>query len=379
MKFLFPLALVSALGLCAQTPAPAPAGAAKAEAPAAQGAKPEDKPVPTPKGPPTTYQVQIPAAAVVPIMALPPETVIATADGEKVTAGDLQVVLRSVPPQAQQMAQNNRRLFVEQYGMLRRLSKEAREAKLDQKSPWKEMLEYAQLTVLYRAAIENHAEHITVTPAEAKTWYETRQADYERAKVKAIYLPFSTVPVSQADPKGKPLPSEAEAKAKAEELVKQLRAGADFDKLAKENSSDEAAAAAGKENETFIRKNDPLIPADVKKALFASKPGDITDPVRQAHRFCIFRVEEVGTQPYEEVQAAITEQVKGDQMRKWFTELQKSIDIKMEYDVPAVAQPVPAPAPTVAQPVPAPAPTVAQPAAAPSAPAPSTSSAPPQK
>jgi peptidyl-prolyl cis-trans isomerase C len=363
MKFLFPLALVSALGLCAQTPAPAPApaGAAKTEAPAAQGAAPQDKPVPTPKGPPKTYQVQIPAAAVVPIMALPPETVIATADGEKVTAGDLQVVLRSVPPQAQQMAQNNRRLFVEQYGMLRRLSKEAREAKLDQKSPWKEMLDYAQLTVLYRAAIEDHANHITVTPEETKKWYETRQADYERAKVKAIYLPFSTVPVSQADPKGKPLPSEAEAKAKAEELVKQLRAGADFDKLAQENSSGEAAA--GKENETFIRKNDPLIPADVKKALFASKPGDITDPVRQAHRFCIFRVEEVGTQPYEEVQAAITEQVKGDQMRKWFTELQKSIDIKMEYDVPAVAQPVPAPAPP----------------AAPPAPAPSTSSAPPQK
>lgn len=347
MRILFPLAIFSALAVCAQTPAPSPAAAdkPKTEAQAAQGAKPENKPAAEPaKRPVKTYQVEIPAPAVLPFAALPPETVIATVDGEKVTAGELQMVLRSVPPQAQQMAQANRRLFVEQYGMLLRLAREAREAKLDQQSPWKEAIEYSRLNVLYRAAIDRHANDMKVPVEDVKKLYESKKDDYVQAKVKAIYLPFNTAPVSQADSKGKPLPSEADAKAKAEELVKQIRAGGDFEKLAQVYAGDAKPGAKG--SDTTIRRADPLIPPDVKKVLFAAKQGEVTDPVRQANRFCIFRVEEIGTQPYEEVQAAITEQLKGDQMRKWFNELQKSIQVKMEYEVPTAALPVQVPAPS---------------------------------
>jgi hypothetical protein len=292
--------------------------------------------------------MQIPAAAVVPIQALPPDTVIATVDGEKVTAGELQLVLRQVPPQAQQMAQANRRLFVEQYGMLRRLYREALKAKLDQQSPWKDMLAYSQMTILYRAAIDLHANAITVPAEDVKKAYDTKKDDYLRAKVKAIYLPFNTAPVSTADSKGKALPSEAEAKAKAEELVKQIRGGADFEKVAKEYAGDEKAG--GKDSDTYIRKTDTLIPPDVKKVLFSAKAGEVTDPVRQPNRFCIFRVEEVGVQPFAEVQDAISEQLKTVQMKKWFDELQKSVDVKMEYEVPSAAQPVPAPSTSSAPP-----------------------------
>jgi peptidyl-prolyl cis-trans isomerase C len=352
MRLLFPLAVFSTLSVCAQTQAPSPAvvDKVKTEAQAAaQDAKPENKPAAPPvKGPMRTYQVQIPAAAVVPIAALPPDTVIATVDGEKVTAGELQAVLRNVPPQAQQMAQSNRRLFVEQYGMLRRLSKEAREEKLDQQSPWKEVLAYAQLTILYQAAINRHASEIKVPAEDVKKLYETKKENYLRAKVKAIYLPFNTAPVSQADSQGKPLPSEAEAKAKAEDLVKQIRGGGDFEKLAKEYSGDEKPDA--KDSNTYIRKGDPLIPSDITKVLFAAKVGEVTAPVRQANRFCIFRVEEIGPQPFEEVQGAIAEQLKDQQMHTWFTELQKSLEIKMEYEVPSVAQPVPAPSTSSAPP-----------------------------
>jgi peptidyl-prolyl cis-trans isomerase C len=346
MKFLFPLTILSALSLCAQTqtPAPAAAGQVKAQAPAA--AQPAT-PAPA-KGPMKTYQMQIPAAAVIPIAALPPDTVIATVDGEKVTAGELQLVLRQVPPQAQQMAQSNRRLFVEQYGMLRRLSKEAVDAKIDRQSPWKEMLAYAQMNILYRAAIDMHANTIVVAADDVRKLYDTKKDDYLQAKVKAIYLPFNTAPVSQADSKGKALPSEAEAKAKAEDLVKRIRGGADFDKVAKEYAGDEKPGA--KDSDTYIRKADTLIPPDVKKVLFAAKAGEVTEPVRQANRFCIFRVEEIGAQPFDEVQGPIADQLKTLQMKKWFDELQKSIDVKMEYEIPSVAQPVPAPSTSVAPP-----------------------------
>lgn len=330
MRIFLPLAVLSALNVWAQGQAPSPG-----QKPAASST-------------PQTLQVTIPAEAVAPISSLPPATVVATVDGKKVTAGELQAVLKALPPQVQQQAQADRRRFLEQYGILRRLADEARQQKLDQQSPYKESIEYGAMQVLYQAEMNRKFAEIPVAPEDIKKAYEANKDKYVQARVRAIYLPFSTAPVSQADSKGKPLLTEAEAKAKAEDIVKQIRGGTDFVKMVKEYSADPKSVQ--KDGDFgFIHQTDP-IPADLKKVIFSAKIGEITEPVRQANGFYIFRVDEVGPQPYTEVEGAITNELKQAQFGTWISSLQKSIDIKMEHEVPSTVYTVPKASGSAAQP-----------------------------
>jgi peptidyl-prolyl cis-trans isomerase C len=295
-----------------------------------------------------TYQVTVPADAVLPISTLPPSTVIATVDGQKVTAGELQAILKNMPQNVQQQAQSDRRKFVEQYGILRRLSAEARKEKLDEQSPWKEAIEYGTMQVLYQAQINKKFAELPVAQEDIKKEYEATPDKYLQAKVRAIYLPFSSAPVSQADSKGKKILSEAEAKAKAEDLVKQIRAGADFIKLVKENSGDPKSVE--KDGDFgYLHKVDP-IPEDLKKVIFSAKKMDVTDPVRQPNGFYIFRIEDIGPQPLEQVQGTITTELKNKQFMTWLGGIQKSLDVKMEHEAPPGIQVMPAPGGSASKP-----------------------------
>jgi peptidyl-prolyl cis-trans isomerase C len=282
---------------------------------------------PPEKRPAQTVQVEIPAAAVIPISALTPQTLVATVNGRKVTAGELQAVLRQLTPQMQQQAQRDRRKFVEQYALLRELSEQGKKEGLDQKSPWKEAIEYGTVQVLYQAVVNRKFEQLTASPEELKKNYEANPGRFQQAHVRAIYLPFSSAPVSQADSTGKKLLTEDEAKTKAQDLMKQLKEGADFVKLVKENSGDPASAA--KDGDFgFIKKNDPM-PQDLKTAIFSAKAGELAGPMRQANGYYIFRVEEVNTQPFEQVQATLLSELKSQQFAQWMAGLQKGLDVQM--------------------------------------------------
>ena len=325
MRLIVSLAVLSALNLWAQDQTPSPGTQAKAGAQAAAGQQPA-----APANP-GTIKVNIPGEAIVPITSLPPATVIATIDGRKVTAGELQLVIRQMPPQYQQKIQSNRRMFIEQYGLLLRLSADARKEKLDQQSPYKEEIEYATMQILQRAEFNRRTMELPVSPDDVKKMYAAKKDDYLQAKVRAIYLQYSSAPESQADANGKKMLTEAEAKAKGDALVKQIRAGADFVKMVKANSSD--ARSAEKDGDLgWIRKDNPGLPAELKKAIFAAKPGETTDPIRLPNGFWICRVEEFSTQPFEQVKGAIESELRSAQQDPWVKALQKSIDIKMEQE-----------------------------------------------
>ena len=74
---------------------------------------------------------------------------------------------------------------------------------------------------------------------------------------------------------------EAAVKAKAEELLKQIRAGADFAELAKKNSEDEASAKNGGDLDYFGRGR--MVP-EFDQAVFAMQPGAVSDPVKTQYR-----------------------------------------------------------------------------------------------
>ncbi len=344
MRFVFPLVVAAAGALCAQTqPQPSPATAEKLKEAAKSAAEQAKPATPAPAAP---SQPATPPPASQNPFSMDPNAVVATVDGHQVTAGELQAIIGSLPAQMQQQAIQNRRSLLEQYGVMRRLSIEAEKKKLDQQSPYREALQSTRMQILARAQMnEQFINGVTVTDDELKAHYEKNKDRYLQARVKAIYVPFQAAqPAGQppADPKAPKPATEAEAKAQAEDLVKQLRAGADFVKLVKEHSKDPNSAA--KDGDFgLISRNSP-VPEHIKTALFAAKVGDITEPLRQPNGFYIFRIEERRTPPLEEVQNGIRDEVKNVKFGEWISALQKSVEIKTTEEQPAPAPAAAAPA-----------------------------------
>jgi peptidyl-prolyl cis-trans isomerase D len=120
--------------------------------------------------------------------------------------------------------------------------------------------------------------------------------------------------------------NDAAMKAKAEGLLKQIQAGGDFAKLAKENSQDNAAGgSAEKGGELGWLVRGQTVP-EFEKAAFALQPGETSGLVKTTYGYHIIQVEkheQAHLQPFEEVKGQLT----ADYMQRASTgELQKTAD-----------------------------------------------------
>src|SRR5207247_2363350 len=75
---------------------------------------------------------------------------------------------------------------------------EADKAKLLEKSPYKEQYEALRLQLLSNARVNEENNSFPVTPEAIDAYYKQHSAQYEQAKIKAIYLPYA----GQAVPTG---------------------------------------------------------------------------------------------------------------------------------------------------------------------------------
>lgn len=196
--------------------------------------------------------------------------------------------------------------------------------------------------VLYPASRE--AVTVTLTPAEIEQYYRANQANYTHGEQRSIkYLVADTSRLrSQINPSEADLRKrydatredfkqpdaahilhilikvdptaapevDAAAKAKAESLVKQLRAGADFGKLARENSGDPSSSGKGGDMD-WVNQGMTVEPFD--RAAFSIPLNTISDPIRtQEFGYHIIKVSErrpAGYRTFEEVKPQLSSQV----------------------------------------------------------------------
>ena len=139
------------------------------------------------------------------------------------------------------------------------------------------------------------------TPQEIQAYYNAHQAEYqqpEQARSRHILIKSP----------GGAAKTDAEAKAKADALLKQIQGGADFAELAKKNSEDPGSGAQG--GELGFARRGTMVP-EFDTAIFNNKIGDVKI-VKSQFGYHIVQVEErqtAHTQPLNEVLPTIQVQI----------------------------------------------------------------------
>jgi peptidyl-prolyl cis-trans isomerase D len=141
------------------------------------------------------------------------------------------------------------------------------------------------------------------TDAELQMAYNQNQANYRLAeRVNERHILLMT--------QGKPAGDDPKIKAKADDLVKQLRAGADFAEMAKKYSEDPGSASKGGEYDGVVRGQ---MAPEFEKASFSLKPMAISDPVKTQYGYHIIQVlahEDARLKPLAEVKDELAKQWK---------------------------------------------------------------------
>ena len=267
-----------------------------------------------------------------------PDAVVATYwDGKKMTYGEMQQFLHALPPQMQQMALRNRKNFVLQLGLMRKLAELGAQNKLDQQSPTKEALEFNRMYLLMTAELTDYMNKISIEPDELQKEYEARRSNYQQVKVKVIYIPFTANPAS-----GSKALTEEQAREKIGKILGEARGGADFVKLVKQYSEDQTSAA--KDGDFGTIRHSDKIPDAILKTVFQLKQGEISEPVRQPNGYYLFRAEEIRVRPFQEVRNELTEEVRQERYKQWLDQNNNTVVSKYENEQ-LLAAPAPSPAP----------------------------------
>jgi parvulin-like peptidyl-prolyl isomerase len=270
--------------------------------------------------------VNAPAAAAAPAPPISPDTVVAEVNGKKYTAADLDRIITMLPAQYQQMARSRPQLLSQVF-LMQHLAEDAEKAGLDQKAPFKEQLEMSRLQVLSTAELSALNNNMQLTEEEEQKYYKENPDKFKEVKVRVIYVAFNPAPGKSATG-GKQLLTEAEAEAKIEDLEKQVKGGADFGKLARENSDDKTSAA--KDGEFGVIKQSSSYPPPIKAAVFALKQGEVSAPIKQPSGFYLLRADEVKQGSFTDSLLQIIEVVKKEKFQEWLKGVQGQYSVKIE-------------------------------------------------
>jgi len=272
------------------------------------------------------------------------DDVVATVNGEKVTAGMIQTLRNGAAQQFQKATQQNNKDFLKSVAGLLALSRAAEQEKVDQKEPYRDQWLFARMNFLANAYVSYLNTQVKITQREIQEQFEKNKGDYEEAMVRAIYIAFSRT--GGTDAQGRKRLTEAEAKAKAEKLVAALKKeGADFAKLAKENSDDAASAEKGGDI-GGMKRGATGVPSEIRIAVFALKPGEVSEPVPQPAGYYIFKLDQIKVTPFEQAASSIATQLQIQKVQAEVQRILSTLEIKhlneaFFADPPAAAPPKP--------------------------------------
>lgn len=280
-------------------------------------------------------------ATAAPAAAAQADPIVIAAGGLSIRQSEFESALKSLPAEYQQYAQGpGKKQFAEDYLRMKMLAAEGTKNGLDKDPEVVKQLSLMRENLIAQAQLTRIESGITVSDADLQKKYDENKGTYEQVKAKHILIAFKGSPAVQD---GKPELTDEQAKAKAEDLRKQIAAGASFEELAKKESDDAGSGARGGDLGEFGRGQ--MVP-EFEKAAFEAKPGDLTPVIKTQFGYHIIKVEEHGSTPFEQVKAGLEKTERQARMQAKLDEMKNTAKPTFNdaYFPPPPAAAVPPPA-----------------------------------
>ena len=224
----------------------------------------------------------------------PPAATAAAGDPVIITAGTTQIrrsefenALKTLPPDYQSVAMGSgKRQFADDYLRMRLLADQAEKSGIANDAGVQAQIALMRENLLANAQLTRIEKAVILTDEDYQKAYDAAKSGSEQAKARHILIAFKG---SRAAQPGKKELTDAEAKAKAEEIRAKLVAGADFAAMAKKESDDTGSGAKGGDLGTFG--HNQMVP-EFEKAVFEGKIGEISPLVKTEYGYHIIQVQE---------------------------------------------------------------------------------------
>ena len=266
---------------------------------------------------------------------LTPDSVVATVDGKKVTVADIQAILQSSPPGFVQGFQKDPMTALSTYFGLKHMAAEGDKLKLAEQSPLKEQIEFFRANAVAGAMINRERDSYHVDSTMIDAYFERHRSNYEQARIKLIQIAFKPAPAAPTGTSPDDLKraaeeafgaanarssrTEAQAKTLAADIVRQIRAGADFVKMVEQYSDDPGTKSNS--GDYGVIKPDSSLPEDFRKKVFALKSGEVSDPLGMGTDLYIVRVEEKIMPAIADVREQIIQNIRQEHLGEYINSL----------------------------------------------------------
>lgn len=234
------------------------------------------------------------------------DPIIMSAGSCTVRKSEFEAALKTLPPEYQTMTAQpaGRKQFADDYLRMRLLATEGAKAGLQNDPEVVAQLNLMRENLLATAQLKKIDSGITVTDAEVQKAYADGAREYEQVKARHILIAPKGSAAAQP---GKKELTDDEAKAKAEDLRKQIVGGASFEELAKKESDDVGSGARGGDLGSFG--HGQMVP-EFEQAAFSTKVGEVTPVVKTQFGYHIIKVEAHDSTPLEQVRPTIEKNLK---------------------------------------------------------------------
>ena len=233
------------------------------------------------------------------------DPVVVSASGVTIHKSEFEAALKTLPAEYQSYAQGpGKKQFADDYLRMRLLANEGMKNGLQNDPEVENQLTLMRENLVASAELKKIDSGIAVSDADVQKAFADNAKQYEQVKARHILIAPKGSPAAQT---GKKELTDDEAKAKAEDLRKQIVAGASFEELAKKESDDAGSGARGGDLGAFG--HGQMVP-EFEAAAFAAKVGEVTPVVKTQFGYHIIKVDAHDTKSLAEVRPDIEKNLK---------------------------------------------------------------------
>jgi peptidyl-prolyl cis-trans isomerase C len=230
---------------------------------------------------------------------------IAIVNGKAVPKARLDALLAQAQRAGQQVGPEVQQQARDQVVLREIFAQEAEKKGIAATPDYRAQMELARQSVLIRELFENYKKNNPVTDAEAKAEYDKFKAQSTGTEYRARHILV-------------------EKEEDAKSLIAQIKAGANFEDLAKKNSKDPGSGANG--GDLDFAKPDSYVP-EFSAAMVKLKKGEMTEePVKSQFGWHIIRLDDVREAAFpgfEEVKGQLKQRMEQAKMQAYTEDLRK--------------------------------------------------------